>query len=161
MMSRSSHYQELTLKARLARGKLQPLFSAHAQAHDASWCLELWGRPAVATLLGVATLFTELVGCDLPVQLSAQGGVGTVEPAAAVAAAGGCGMVPAMADGVQEGCGVNYLMPFVPHVDAVRESARRARVVEFLYGNPRVDRVPAVPPGGARTGRMAAAAGWN
>ena len=107
MMSRSSHYQELTLKARLARGKLQPLFSAHAQAHDASWCLELWGRPAIATLLGVATRFTELVGCDLPVQLAAMGGVGTVELAAAVAAARGHVRVTWMAERDPEGVGLN------------------------------------------------------
>ena len=100
----------------------------------------------------MATRFTELVGCDLPVQLAAMGGVGTVELAAAVAAAGGFGMVPGRVEGVPEGCGMNYLMPFVPPADEIRERARRARVIEFFYGDPRVDVVAAVHEGGALAG---------
>jgi len=42
----------------------------------------------------VDTRFTRLVGCRLPFQLAALGGVGTTELAAAVSAGGGLGMVP-------------------------------------------------------------------
>ncbi|MEA2350513.1 MAG: hypothetical protein QOG86_1454, partial [Thermoleophilaceae bacterium] len=38
--------------------------------------------------------FTDLVGCELPLQLAALGGVGTTELAAAVVGAGGMGLVP-------------------------------------------------------------------
>ena len=40
------------------------------------------------------TQFTKLAGCRLPVQLAAMGGVGAIQLARAVEAAGGCGMVP-------------------------------------------------------------------
>ena len=36
--------------------------------------------------------FTNLIGCALPIQLAAMGGVGTTELASAVAFAGGLGM---------------------------------------------------------------------
>jgi NAD(P)H-dependent flavin oxidoreductase YrpB (nitropropane dioxygenase family) len=42
-----------------------------------------------------STRFTDLVGCELPLQLAAMDGVGTTELASAVAASGGLGMVPA------------------------------------------------------------------
>jgi nitronate monooxygenase len=42
--------------------------------------------------------------------------------------------------------------PFNPSLEAVAEAARKARVVEFFYGNPRADLVGAVHAGGALAG---------
>ena len=47
--------------------------------------------------MSVSTRFTDLVGCELPIQLAAMGGVGTTQLAGAVVSAGGMGMVPSAA----------------------------------------------------------------
>jgi len=108
------------------------------------------------------TRFTELVGCTVPVQLAAIPGVGTPALAAAVADAGGLGMVgmpmapaPAVAQLLDHTCsltrgsiGFNQLMPFLDRA-AVTEAARRARVVEFFYGDPDRALVDLVHAGGA------------
>jgi nitronate monooxygenase len=99
-----------------------------------------------------STLFTNLVGCTLPVQLAAMGGVGTTELAAAVAGAGGLGMVPAGTQPAAGACGVNILMPFNTSVDDLAEAARQCRVLEFFYGDPRADFVGAAHGGGALAG---------
>jgi NAD(P)H-dependent flavin oxidoreductase YrpB (nitropropane dioxygenase family) len=97
----------------------------------------------------LSTRFTDLVGCRVPLQQAGMGGVSTPELAAAVAGAGGLGMValpgaPApyvaavlerlatMTDGAY---GVNFLMPFLDE-GALDEAAARCRVVEFFYGAP-------------------------
>jgi NAD(P)H-dependent flavin oxidoreductase YrpB (nitropropane dioxygenase family) len=95
------------------------------------------------------TAFTELVGCELPFQLAAMGGVGTAELATAVVSAGGLGMVNRQTDPVAGACGKNFLMPFVPDIDHLRRAATTSRVVEFFYGDPRPDLVTAVHEGGA------------
>jgi nitronate monooxygenase len=100
----------------------------------------------------MATRFTRLVGCNLPLQLAAMGGVGTTELAHAVVAAGGLGMVPRSGVPASGACGINFLMPFVPPVDTIREVAGSARVVEFFYGDPRPDVVTAAHQGGAIVG---------
>jgi nitronate monooxygenase len=102
--------------------------------------------------LSFSTGFTDLVGCELPVQLAAMGGVGTTELAAAVVAAGGLGMVPRRVEPAAGPCGVNFLVPFNPPLDEVEEEATRSRVVEFFYGDPRRDLVEAAHAGGARVG---------
>jgi nitronate monooxygenase len=102
--------------------------------------------------VSVRTGFTDLVGCTLPLQLAAMGGVGTTELAAAVAAAGGLGMVPSRVAPPAGACGVNFLMPFNPTTEDVAEAAATARVVEFFYGDPRADLVDAVHAGGALAG---------
>ncbi len=99
-----------------------------------------------------ATRFTNLVGCTLPVQLAAMGGVGTTELAAAVTKAGGLGMVPAGTQPAGGACGVNFLMPFAPSIDEVAAAARQCRVVEFFYADPRADVVAAAHDGGAVAG---------
>jgi nitronate monooxygenase len=96
--------------------------------------------------------FTELVGCDLPLQLAVMGGIGTTELAAAVIEAGGCGMVPNGTEPAPGSCGINFLMPFEPSLQEVAEAAGRARIVEFFYGEPRSDLVQAAKGGGAITG---------
>ena len=100
------------------------------------------------------TRFTELVGCELPLQLAAMGGVGTTELAAAVVEAGGCGMVPAGSEPSEGACGVNFLAPFDPSPEQVADAAARCRVVEFFYADPRADLVDA----GHRAGALA---GWQ
>ena len=90
--------------------------------------------------------FTELVGCDVPIQLAGMGGVGTIELAAAVAHAGGLGMVPISlvrddqttlraARRIQPAIGVNVLMVFLER-EVVERVALDARVVEFFYDDP-------------------------
>jgi nitronate monooxygenase len=105
-----------------------------------------------------STRFTDLVGCELPIQLAAMGGVGTTELAAAVAAAGGMGMVPRRVEPVADACGVNFLMPFNPSLEDVAEKATKSRVIEFFYGDPRRDLVDAVHAGGALAGWQAGSA---
>jgi nitronate monooxygenase len=100
----------------------------------------------------LGTRFTELVGCELPLQLAAMGGVGTTELAAAVVEAGGCGMVPAGTEPVEGACGVNFLVPFDPSPEQVAEAAANCRLVEFFYADPRSDLIDAVHRGGALAG---------
>src|SRR2546421_1802351 len=106
-----------------------------------------------------STRFTDLVGCVLPLQLAAMGGVGTTELAAAVAAAGGLGMVPGSEIPASGACGLNFLMPFIPPLDMVRETAKTARVVEFFYGVPDRLMVEAAHRSGALAGWQVGSAG--
>jgi NAD(P)H-dependent flavin oxidoreductase YrpB (nitropropane dioxygenase family) len=108
------------------------------------------------------TRFTELVGCELPLQLAAMPGVGTPALVAAVSNAGGLGMIgmpmvpaPAVAsalDGMRAQCrgpiGFNQLLHFADR-DAVIAAASRVRVVEFFYGEPDASLVRLVHEGGA------------
>jgi len=100
----------------------------------------------------VSTRFTDLVGCALPLQLAAMGGVGTTELAAAVVAAGGLGMVPHRAAPAAGECGVNFLVAFNPSTEQVAEAASKSRVVEFFFGDPRADLVDIVHAAGALAG---------
>ena len=98
------------------------------------------------------TRFTELVGCELPVQLAAMGSVGTPELAGAVVAAGGCGMVPMGAEPVAGACGANFLMPFEPPLELIVDAAGRCRIVECFYADPSRDVVDAAHGAGALAG---------
>jgi nitronate monooxygenase len=93
------------------------------------------------------TRFTELVGCEIPIQQAGMGGASTPELAAAVSNAGGLGMLAASADNMQADIdatlaatagrpfGVNFLMPFFDR--AVMEAAApRVRMVEWFWGQP-------------------------
>jgi nitronate monooxygenase len=102
--------------------------------------------------VSTSTRFTELVGCEVPLQLAVLGGVGTTELAAAVVAAGGMGMVPSACEPAAGACGVGFLMPFDPSLEAVGEAAGKSRVVEFFYGDPSAGLVEAVHRGGALAG---------
>jgi NAD(P)H-dependent flavin oxidoreductase YrpB (nitropropane dioxygenase family) len=89
------------------------------------------------------------VGVSAPIQLAAMPGIATPELVAAVADAGGLGMLgaPLMSPPVLERVltqlsartrgvfGVNFLMPFLDP-ECVPVAARQARVVEFFYGEP-------------------------
>ena len=111
----------------------------------------------------LSTPFTELVGCRLPLQQAPMGGVTTPELVAAVATAGGVGMVPAQmlpadflagmlddlagrSDGV---VGVTFLLPFGADPACVEVAAARARLVDFFYGEPDPALVARVHEGGA------------
>jgi len=119
------------------------------------------GLPSVVSAHS-ATAFTALVGCDLPIQQAGMGGAATADLVVAVAEAGALGMlgmpmVPLDAfsrtlDDIgartRAPFGVNFLVPFLDR-DAVALAARRARVVEFFYGDPDPGLVQLVHHGGA------------
>lgn len=85
------------------------------------------------------TRFTDLVGCRLPFQLAVLGGVGTFALAAAVAKAGGLGMVPRSVKVPESGSGAfgkGFLIPYLPPLDEVVDDVRGLRVAEFFWGVP-------------------------
>jgi nitronate monooxygenase len=104
----------------------------------------------------LATRFTELVGCSVPIQQAGMGrGIATPDLAAAVANAGGLGMVSVYGDGYTPtvvahmlesarkhtagAIGANFLMAGVdPGLanECVAAAARSAQVVDFFWGDP-------------------------
>jgi len=123
------------------------------------------------------TRFTDLVGCRLPLQLAGMARVAGAELAAAVATAGGLGMIgigrlprgaleitldriDALADGV---VGATFIVPYV-QPELIGVVAERLPVVEFFYGWPDPALVAAAPlvgwqVGSADEARAAADAG--
>jgi nitronate monooxygenase len=108
----------------------------------------------------LATRFTALVGCTVPIQQAGMGEAATPELAAAVSEAGGLGMLgaartradinpttfAALLEQTREltnrPFGVNFIMrpelwrkPFEPR-PFIEEAARKCRVVEFFYSEP-------------------------
>lgn len=97
----------------------------------------------------IATSFTKLLNLRAPIQLAAMPGISTPALVAAVADAGGLGMLGAplmsapvleaaleeLSERTQGAFGVNFLIPFLDP-PCVSVAARRARVVEFFYGEP-------------------------
>lgn len=112
-----------------------------------------------------ATAFTDLVGCRVPIQQAGMGGASTVALAAAVAEAGGLGMLAphgappeqvaadldAVAAATDGAFGINFLMPFVSR-PAVEAAASHCRYVEFFYGEPDDALVALAAAGSARVG---------
>ena len=110
----------------------------------------------------LTTRFTTLVGCLVPIQQAGMGGVATAELAAAVADAGGLGMLGAIRlpapfltqvlDQLNQQTrgvfGVNFLMPFLDR-SCVELASSKAKVVEFFYGDPAADLVKLVHTEGA------------
>ena len=102
----------------------------------------------------LSTRFTELVGCTVPIQQAGMGPLANPRLAAAVADAGGLGMVSVygglpptliadVLDRLQHqtaGCiGANFIMHFVDPDQAhesVAAAAAKARVVDFFYTDP-------------------------
>lgn len=117
--------------------------------------------------MALHTTFTELVGCDVPIQLAPMGGVPTPALIAAVNDAGamgalGAGPMPAEAlaatlDQVrahtQGPLAVNILLPFLD-LDVVKVAAGSATVVDFYHGEPDAELVELVH-------RQGALAGWQ
>jgi len=97
----------------------------------------------------LATPFTRLVGCSAPIQTAPLPMIGSVDLVVAVAEAGGLGMlgapmlpppvldqsIDAIRARTRGAFGVNFLMPFLDRA-CVEIAARKARVVEFFYGEP-------------------------
>jgi len=97
------------------------------------------------------TRFTDLVGCRLPIQLAAMGGVSTVALAAAVASEGGLGMLAGVGIGSDDlagrihdtidrsrpsgRVGIGFLMPFLD-VEAFEAAAPLVPLIECFYGDP-------------------------
>lgn len=108
------------------------------------------------------TAFTRLVGCSTPIQLSGMGNINGPELAAAVSEAGALGQItiagvtPEVAEArltrVEEltssPYGVNLIIPYLDKA-IVTMAARRARVVDFFWGEPDADLVAEVHEGGA------------
>ena len=109
----------------------------------------------------LATAFTELVGCQVPIQLAGMPQVSVPRLAAAVADAGGLGMITPthhtvevleqLANETSGKFGINFLIPFLD-VEAVEAASCRARVVDFHFGEPDARLVTRVHQGGALAG---------
>lgn len=113
----------------------------------------------------IKTRFTELIGCERPLQLAGMGWISGPELAVAVSEAGGLGMLalPMLpADALAEvlddvggrtakPVGLNVLAPFLDP-EAVRVAASRVRLLEFFYGDPDPDLVSIAHDGGALAG---------
>src|SRR3954451_7916621 len=104
----------------------------------------------------LATRFTKLVGCSVPIQQAAMGGIATPELAAAVSDAGGLGMLGTTRNGItpeslgrliaetrartNHPFGVNFVatpahLAFMDPA-CIEVAASAARVVEFFLGEP-------------------------
>jgi nitronate monooxygenase len=108
------------------------------------------------------TAFTRLVGCTVPIQLAGMGAIVSPELAAAASEAGALGQIsfvqtdPAVArqrlDRIElltsRPYGVNLVLPYVDPTILVM-AARRARVIDFFWGEPDPDLVEQVHAAGA------------
>jgi len=111
------------------------------------------------------TAFTDLVGCEVPIQLAPMGAICTPELVTAVVGAGAMGMtsmpgapapaVAAMLDAlgaqVEGPFGFNVLIPFLD-ADVVDVAAARCRYVDFYHGPVDASLVARVHEGGALAG---------
>ena len=108
------------------------------------------------------TDFTRLVGCTVPIQLAGMGAIVSPELAAAASEAGALGQIsfvqtdPAVAKQrldrleklTRKPYGVNLVLPYIDPT-ILTMAARRARVVDFFWGDPDPDLVERVHAGGA------------
>ncbi len=130
-----------------------------------------WRRPEAGRLhqhmatvpIPLRTRFTDLVGCDVPIQLAGMGWVSGLDLADAVSAAGALGMVgyprvppPVLAellDAVRRRTsrpvGVNFILPLLEDEACVDVAAERMPVVEFFYADPVARLVTRAKRGGA------------
>lgn len=100
------------------------------------------------------TRFTELVGCDLPIQCAAMSGIVTPELVAAVSNAGGIGMLAAGRRGVDvllaqikatrsltdRAFGIGFIVEFLDR-DVLAAAYEELPVVELFWGRPDADLV--------------------
>jgi NAD(P)H-dependent flavin oxidoreductase YrpB (nitropropane dioxygenase family) len=110
----------------------------------------------------LSTRFTQLLDCPVPIQLAGMGGFADPELPAAVANAGGLGMIggvmvpphvlaetlDSLGQRTSGPYGVNFLMPFLDR-ECVEVAAEKARLVEFFYDHPDRSLVDAVHSAGA------------
>jgi hypothetical protein len=111
----------------------------------------------------MTTKFTELVGCEQPIQLAGMGPICSDELCAAVSEAGGLGMITVAAtspEGLERRLdhirslttrpiGTNFLIP-VTDPECLRVASPTARVVDFFWGDPDPELVQLAHSGGAR-----------
>jgi NAD(P)H-dependent flavin oxidoreductase YrpB (nitropropane dioxygenase family) len=110
----------------------------------------------------LSTAFTHLVGCRLPIQQAAMGRIASPALAAAVAGAGGLGMIPQfgrrptserlawLAANAHGAFGMGFFAGEVERdLESFEAAARAARVVEVFWGRPRADWVRRIHGGGA------------
>src|ERR1700738_1933210 len=97
----------------------------------------------------IETAFTRLVGCTVPIQLAGMGAIVSPELAAAVSEAGALGQIsfvqtdPAVAaqrldrtrPPTRKPYGVTFVLPYIDPT-ILMMAARRARVVDFFWGDP-------------------------
>jgi NAD(P)H-dependent flavin oxidoreductase YrpB (nitropropane dioxygenase family) len=114
-----------------------------------------------------STRFTELVGCRLPIQQAGMTRVAGAELAAAVANAGGLGMIGLgrtpvdglratldRIDALTEGpVGATFIVPFLRR-ELIGEVVPRLRLIEFFYGWPDPELVAAAPLVGWQVGSV-------
>ena len=95
------------------------------------------------------TAFTRLVGCSVPIQLAGMGSILSPELAAAVSNAGALGQITLAGVDADEATrrldrlssltsrpfGVNQLIPYLD-IEIVELAAKKARVVDFFWGDP-------------------------
>ena len=95
------------------------------------------------------TAFTRLVGCTVPIQLAGMGSILSPELAAAVSNAGALGQLTFAGIPIDEAqkrldllsslttkpFGVNQLIPYLDR-DILAMSARKAKVIDFFWGDP-------------------------
>jgi nitronate monooxygenase len=95
------------------------------------------------------TAFTRLVGCSVPIQLAGMGSILSPELAAAMSNAGALGQITLAGVDADEATrrldrlssltsrpfGVNQLIPYLD-IEIVELAARKARVVDFFWGDP-------------------------
>jgi nitronate monooxygenase len=108
------------------------------------------------------TAFTRLVGCAVPIQLAGMGSILSPELAAAVSNAGALGQITLAGVDAQDATrrldrltsltsrpfGVNQLIPYLD-LEIVKLAARRARVIDFFWGDPDPELVRLVHDAGA------------
>ncbi len=107
------------------------------------------------------TRFTRLVGCTVPIQLAGMGSILSPELAAAVSNAGGLGQLTLTGDikdakgkldrlssMTSRPFGINLLIPYLDR-EVLELAARRARVVDFFWGDPDPELVRVVHDAGA------------
>ena len=107
------------------------------------------------------TSFTQLVGCTVPIQLAGMGSILSPELAAEVSNAGALGQLTLTGD-VEDArrkldrlssmtsrpFGINLLIPYLDR-EVLELAARRARVVDFFWGDPDPELVRVVHDAGA------------
>jgi nitronate monooxygenase len=109
--------------------------------------------------MALTTPFTTLLGCRHPLQQAGMGGASTPALAAAVANAGGLGMLAGAREetlaeveaATDRPWGVNFLVPFLD-LASFELAARRARLVELFWGWPDAALVRRGHAGGALVG---------
>jgi len=111
--------------------------------------------------MAIHTRFTEMFGCQHPLQQAGMGGIASPNLAIEVAHAGGLGMLsgtgtplPQLLDAIPAGAaiGVNFLIPGTADLAAIYQAATRSTLVECFWHEPDKRIVDIIHAGGARAG---------